>query len=207
MNALSPLRLFLYIVLLNALVFVYVFWHSSSAHSEVDDVKRRMVRLEQEIKTQDRKRASNNLVRAYYEDADRFYLEKQVQSMPLLEDQRKELEKLAQVKSIAEDPKVTRRLNALRDNHMVFSEGMVQSYPFFNEIPETLVQPVEVNVDDVKRLLAKIEGVKIGADEPGPQRPQFLITEFRLDRKTGADKEETYMLNFKLLKREYLNLP
>lgn len=203
MNALSPLRLFLYLVLLNALVFVYVFWLSSAAHSEVDDVKRRMVRLEQDIKTQDRKRASNNLVRAYYEDADRFYLEKQVQSMSLLQDQRQELEKLEQVKSIAEDPKVTRRLNALRDNHMVFSEGMVQSYPFFNEIPETLVQPVEVNVDDIRQLLAKIEGVKIGADEPGPQRPQFLITEFRLDRKSGADKEETYMLNLKLLKREY----
>lgn len=204
MLQLSPLRLFFYIIVLSALVFLYVFWLNSSHNQEMDQVEARIERLGMESQTRDIKRAANNLVRAYFADADRFYLEKQVQSMELLNDQRHELEKLIQVKSIAEDPRATRRLTALRDNRIVFSEGMVQSYPFFNEIPESLVQPVEVNVDDIRELLAKLEGIKIGPYVPGDRRPQILITEFRLDRKNASREEESYMLNLKLLRREYL---
>lgn len=204
MQHLSPLRIFIYILLINALVFAYVFWHDQQANQEIDNAARRIMRLERESTTRDIKRADNNLVRTYYEDADRFYLEKQVQSMELLQDQRRDLEQLLQVKSIAEDPRATRRLAALRDNKMVFSEGMVQPYPFFNEIPESLSQPVEVNVENIRELLAKIEGVKIEPYTPGERRPQFLITEFRLDRKSLSRDEDSYMLNLKLLKREYL---
>lgn len=204
MHHLSPLRLFLYVLLANALIFGYVLWHNHSANQEVDDVERRIGRLDRETQTKDIKRAANNLVRSYYADADRFYLEKQVQSVELLKDQRRDLEKLLQVKSVAEDPRATRRLNTLRENKMVFSEGMVQSYPFFNEIPESLSQPVEVDIEDIREVLAKIEGVKIGPYLPGEKRPQFLITEFRLDRKNISKDEDSYMLNLKLLKREYL---
>lgn len=204
MEQLSPSRLFLYLILLNALVFAYVFWHDHSENAQINEVQRRMIRLEQDSQTRNRKRSDNNRVRAYYADADRFYLEKQVQSMPLLRDQRQELEKLLQVKSIAEDPRITRRLAALKENRMVFSEGMVQSYPFFNEIPESLSQPVEVDIEDVRELLAKLEGVHLGPYTPGERRPQMLITEFRLDRKSLSQNENSYMLNLKLLKREYL---
>lgn len=201
---LSPFRLFLYVLLANMLVLGYVLWNNHSANQEIDLVQRRIERLEFDTQTKDIKRASNNLVRSYYADADRFYLEKQVQSIELLKDQKRDLEKILQVKSVAEDPRATRRLNTLRENKMVFSEGMVQSYPFFNEIPESLSQPVEVNVEDMREVLAKIEGVKIGPYLPGEKRPQFLITEFRLDRKNLSKDEDSYMLNLKLLKREYL---
>lgn len=204
MDQLSPSRLFIYLVLLNMLVFAYVFWHDHSENTQIDEVQRRMIKLEQDTQVRDRKRADNNRVRTYYADADRFYLEKQVQSMSLLRDQAQELEKLLQVKSVSEDPRITRRLTALKDNRIVFSEGMVQSYPFFNEIPETLSQPVEVDVEDIRELLAKLEGIQLGPYTPGERRPQFLITEFRLDRKSLSQNENSYMLNLKLLKREYL---
>ena len=80
----------------------------------------------------------------------------------------------------------------------------MQSTPLFQEVTETLVHPIEVNLDDLTNLLAKIEGKEIGPYTPGPGRPQLLILDFKIEKKSITDKKEVYQLNLKLLKREFL---
>lgn len=89
-------------------------------------------------------------------------------------------------------------------NALVFSEGVVQSFPLFQETSETLIHSVEVNPSDIQKILARIEGTKMGEYRPGPHRPQLVITEFKLDKKKVNDKNEVYLLNLKLIKREFL---
>ena len=69
---------------------------------------------------------------------------------------------------------------------------------------ETLVHPIEVNVDDIQEILSGIEGVIIGPYEPPPNPPQLLMLDFKIDRKGISEKNEVYGLNLKLLKREFL---
>lgn len=89
-------------------------------------------------------------------------------------------------------------------NDLTFTEGVVQSNPIFQETTETLVHPVEIDTKDLRTILAKIEGTTIGNETPSPNRPQLIILDFKLEKKHVTDKNEVFLLNLKLLKREFL---
>ena len=65
----------------------------------------------------------------------------------------------------------------------------VQSNHFFQETAETLVHPVEVDVTDIRKILAKAEGIEIDPFIPGPNRPLLLITDFKIDKKMNSEKD------------------
>ncbi len=65
------------------------------------------------------------------------------------------------------------------------------------------MHPVEVNVSDLKKILTLIEGRKIGEFETGPQKPQLMILDFKLEKKNIRENNEVFDLNMKLLKREF----
>lgn len=196
-------RVLLYIIGCSLLPILFVLFRFYNEKSTLNELESRITSLQQSAFIRDRKQANNLLVRSYYQDADRFYIDKQIESMPLLEAETQALQKLSGISYMAEDPRISRRLNAIANDKLIFSQGMVQSYPYFNEVPESLSHPVEVDVHDLRALLAKIEGVKIDAIEPQSNRPQLIITDFRLERKGGEGENETYTLNLKLIKREY----
>src|SRR5262249_5073493 len=143
-------------------------------------------------------------LRTHYKDSDRFYIDKQLESLTLLEPETEALQKIANQSHLIVDENVKKRLEFLtHDNHLVFSEGAVQNYPYFRETPESLVHPVEVDVEDLEDILAKIEGIEIGEYKPGPNRPQLIITDFKIDRKNVHDKNEVFNLDLKFIKREF----
>lgn len=153
----------------------------------------------------DRKQAVNMSVRAHFRDADHFYIDKYLETLTFLEPEIEGLQKLLTNKNLADDEQIKKRLEHLTGpgNSMVFSEGVVQSSPIFQETTETLVHPVEINGADLQKVLAKIEGTQIGSFSPAAHRPQLLILDFKLDRKSVNEKNEVFLLNLKLLKREF----
>ena len=159
--------------------------------------------VQQQVFLLDKEQASNNLVREYYQGADPFYTAKYVQTLPLLNEERQGLERLFDQIDVAPDPAVVKRLDELKGNALDFSEGAVQTYPFFREIPITQSRPVEVDKNDIERVLSLIESVDIGDYKPEPKRPQLIITDFKIDRKTGSGGSQLYNLSMKLIKREY----
>lgn len=205
MNQMPQSRVLIYLFCLSLLPIAVALFHYRSESQSLQSLESRISRLQDAALIRDRKQSANALVRNYYAEADRFYLEKQTESIRLMEKETDALQKLSSQPYMAEDPRVARRLATLTTaNNIVFTEGMVQSYPFFNEIPEALQHPLEVDVDDIKKLLAKIEGATIGPYEPGKNRPQLIVTDFRIDRKATQGESEIYNLNLKILKREYL---
>lgn len=198
-------RLMLYFMLLGILPIAFVLFNFMSKANALDDLQNTIQDMQQSALVREKKEASNMAVRVHYKDADHFYIDKQLETLTFLEPEIEGLQKILNNKNVADDEAVKKRIETLmgQGNALVFTEGVVQSSPLLQETSETLVHPVEINGQDLQKILSKIEGIDIGAYTPGPNRPQMIIVDFKLDRKNNSEKNEVFLLNLKLIKREF----
>ncbi len=199
-------RVVLYLLCLGVLPFIFVVFLFISQKNQLEGLENALENIQNQAFIKEKKQALNLAVRQHFREADHFYVDKYLETLVLLEPEIEQLQKIVQDKNFADDDRIKKRLEFLTSqaNSLVFSEGVVQSYPLFQETTETLVHPVEVNPTDIQKILARIEGVKVGNFTSGPHRPQLVVTEFKLDKKKVNDKNEVYLLNLKLIKREFL---
>lgn len=199
-------RSVLYLLCAGLLPLVFVFFMFLSQKNDLEELKTSLENIESQAFIKEKKQALNLAVRQHFREADHFYIDKHLETLTFLEPEIEQLQKIVQDKNFADDDRIKKRLEFLTSdaNSLVFSEGVVQTFPYFQETTETLVHPVEVGPKDIQNILARIEGVKIGEYAPGPFRPQLMITEFKLDKKKVNDNNEVFLLNLKLIKREFL---
>ncbi len=206
MNKIPQNRALIYIVILGLLPLMAIVGHLFVKERTITDQRQTIQTLEESILLKQKKQAQNQSVMKHFKDADHFYIDKHLETITLLEPEIQKLQEVVSNKNYAGDETIKKRLDFLTspNNRLSFTEGSVQSTPFFQETTETLIHPVETNAEDLKKILARIEGVKLGSHEAGPKRPQLVILDFKIDKKKISDKNEVYLLNLKLLKREYL---
>ena len=199
-------RAVLYLLCAGLLPLFFVIFMFISEKNQLEELQNTLENIEHQAAIKERKQALNLAVRQHFREADHFYIDKHLETLTFLEPEIEQLQKIVQDKNFADDERIRKRLEFLTSdaNSLVFSEGVVQTFPYFQETTETLVHPVEVGPKDIQNILARIEGVKIGDYAPGPFRPQLIITEFKLDKKQINDNNEVYLLNLKLIKREFL---
>ncbi len=199
-------RLILLLLCLGFLPFLYSVFLFFSQKNELEELQSNIESIQHQAVVKEKKQFLNLAVRQYFRDADHFYIDKYLETLVFLEPEIEQLQKIVKDKNFSDDERIKTRLEFLTGptNALIFSEGVVQSFPFFQETSETLVHPVEVNALDIQKILARIEGVKMGNFTAGPHRPQLIVTEFKLDKKKVNDKSEVYLLNLKLIKREFL---
>lgn len=199
-------RAVLYLLCTGLIPLAVVFLIFSSQSNQLEELQTSLEMVEQQAYIKERKQALNLAVRQHFKEADHFYIDKHLETLTFLEPEIEQLQRIVQDKNFADDERIKKRLEFLtsNENSLIFSEGVVQTFPYFQETTETLVHPVEVGPKDIQNILARIEGVKIGDYLPGPFRPQLIMTEFILDKKKVHDNNEVYLLNLKLIKREFL---
>lgn len=199
-------RLVIYILLCGLFPILFVIFHVFSKIDELENLKLSIEQVSTMAFVRDKRQATNMAVQSIYREANHFYLDNEIETIPLLQPEIESLQKIISNPNFTEDDAIKKRLEFLTGsgNDLVFSEGVVQSTPLFQEVSETLVHPVEINQEDLKNILAKIEGKEIGNFLPGPGRPQLMILDFKLERKNITEKNEVFLLNVKLLKREFL---
>lgn len=199
-------RLVAYGLILGLIPLGIVLMNFASNLNDLSQTDQRIELIEEQILLLGQKQSVNIALMQSYKDADHFYIDKQLETLQFLEPEIESLQTAMNNKNIAEDETLKKRYEQLvgSGNSLSFSEGVVQSSPVLQEVVESLIHPVEVDVDNLKEVLAKIEGVEIGSYGPGPNRPQLIITDFKIDKKNAIDKNEVFQLNLKLLKREYL---
>jgi len=199
-------RAITYFILLGIVPIALVFVYLISEKNQLDELGSTIELIEEAVLMKDHKQSSNLAIRQLFKDADHFYIDKHLETLVFLDNEIEMLQKLSEDPNFAIDDKIKRRLEFLTgaSNNMSFSEGVVHSFPFFQETMETQTHPVEINSVDLKRILARIEGVSIGPHHPGPNRPQLMITEFKLDKKEVMDNHEIFQLHLNVLKREFL---
>lgn len=199
-------RFVLYLLLLGLMPLALVMVLFFTQKSHLEELRSSLEIIQQQAFVKEKKQALNLAVRQHFRDADHFYIDKYLETLVFLEPEIETLQKIAHDKNFADDERIKKRLEFLTSqaNSLVFSEGVVQSFPLFQETIESLVHPVEINVQDLQKILARIEGIKIDSFTPGPNRPQLLVTDFKIEKKKNNDKNEVFVINLKLLKREFL---
>lgn len=195
-----------YLLAIGLLPLLFVVFLFFSQKSQLEELNATLENLQQQAFLKEKKQALNASVRQHFREADHFYIDKYLETLVFLEPEIETLQKMTSDKNFADDERIKKRLEFLttQANSLVFSEGVVQTFPLFQETMETLVHPVEINTIDLQKILARIEGVSIPPFTPGPNRPQLVVTEFKLDKKKVSEKNEVFLLNLKLLKREFL---
>ncbi len=115
--------------------------------------------------------------------ADRDYIEKELESLHFLN-----------AKNIQSD-----------SNTFHFREQNFQRLENYQEVEVIQDHPVEMNRNDLKKVLARIENRAIGPFYPGANPPDLLIKKFELIKKPMSSTEETYLINLELTKFEMVH--
>lgn len=199
-------RLLLYVMLLGVLPIIFAWFWTSSKLEETGSLENQLLYVQDQAYQRERKQALNMAVYQHFRDAEHFYIDKYLESITLLEPEIDSLKEMLKNPNFPEDENVKKRLETLTgpSNRMMFSEGTVHSTPLFQEVTETLVHPVEVNIQDLQYILCRIEGIPVGSCVPPERRPQLMILDFKLEKKNVSEKNQVFLLNLKLLKREFL---
>lgn len=193
--------------MLAGIIPVIIAWLSfSSTLERIRQVEWRIWSIQEQAYSRERKQSANVAVLNHFAHADHFYIDKNLETMSFLDPELESMRKIQGDPNYPDDENIKKRIDSLTgtNNMMVFTEGVVQSTPLFQEVTETLVHPVEVDVDDLRKILCRTEGVSIGECVPSQDRPQLIILDFKLERKNISENNDVYQLNLKLLKREFL---
>lgn len=199
-------RLWIYFLLAGLVPVVCAWVYISSKLSATQQLQNQVYHIQEQAYNREKKQALNMSVRHHFHDSDHFYIDKNLETLTFLEPEIDSLKGMSNNPNFPEDENIKKRLELLSGsgNSMRFSEGIVQSTPVFQEVTETLVHPVEVNVTDIQQILCRIEGIPIGNCTPQPHRPQLIILDFKIEKKNVSEKNQVFLLNLKLLKREFL---
>lgn len=208
LNSISKIpqrHLIIYLLILGIIPFFVAIYFFSSELEEVDYVDNYLEDLQDQAQRVQNRQAANIAIREKYKGADHFYIDKNLETLQFLEPELEGLEKLTKNPNYIEDDQIRKRLAFLKgkQNRLSFSESNVQTTPFFKEVTETLLHPVEVNLSNLKKILALVEGREIGPFKAPIGRPQLLIVDFKIDKKSIRENNEVYDLNMKLIKREF----
>lgn len=204
LQQIPPPRLLLYGALILALLPAALLYRLWDLSSYVEALSSQLQEIEQQLFLKERRESANLALAEALSDADPFYLEKQVETISLLDREVEALQKAMKEKKLPLDELTLKRLEQLTGkNRIAFSESNVKQYPAYQEMIESLTTPVEVDQSDIGQLLAAIEGVQIGPYGARPKRPQLIILDFKIEKRRDSGENSTYLLNLKLLKREF----
>lgn|ERR1700733_4412913 len=199
-------RMVLYIIALGLLPLIFVGINFFANNSQVESTLNHLQYVHDLAAAREQKQAINMIVQEHYKAADHFYIDKNLETLSFLDPEIEILQKLVNNKYFAGDENVKKRLEFLTgsSNKMLFSEGNVENFPSFQETTASLVHPIEINNENLQEILSLIEGVEIRPFKVAPNRPQLIILDFKLDKKEVYSNNDIFILNLKLLKREFL---
>ncbi len=201
MQGISHQRLIIYILILGFGPLFFVAASFFTTRSEQEHLELALNEALMHATEKNAKEARNKQVRQLFLNTDHFYIDKEVETLTLLNQEIELIEKALKNGFHHEEDRLKKRLQFLKEqNRIVFTEGSVKAYPNFQETIESLAHPIEVNSDDLIKILSKIETVP---SSEANERPHLIITDCKIDRK-NSPTQETFGVDLKILKREYL---
>ena len=168
-------------------------------------LEKRFSRVKERLVQQEEKRKANESIRNAHRQAVPDFVERQMEGLRFLQTEINRIEEAFASMSASVNPALSARYHVLvgQANRLIFSEEGFSVMPFFKESSLHMKHPVEIDKDDLYGLLCKIEGVSIAKHEAPKNGPQFIPLLFQLERKKHANGNEVFVLNMRLLKREY----
>ena len=191
-------RLLIYMILLGFFPVVFTTFYFYQKKQQWNQVSEKIRVIHEIFEAKVRKQYLNTIVRNAYGEIDQFYLENQLEPLSFLKKERETLEQLLQSPTFTGNEPAEKRYSLLSSNanRFEFMQGSPQSTEGVHEAACMLSHPVEIDTNDLKEILNRIEGNRKG-------KPQLIITDFRLNKKTHMNGNEVFELNLKLKKREF----
>lgn len=179
--------------------FIFGIQKMNELEQEMERIHSRAV-LSQEIL-----RKESSLINSL-KNPDPHYLDKNIETLTFLLPEVKKLEAISLENP--QDEQISKRLQFLKEggNALVFSEEQIRTNETFREIEEKQQHPIEINEEDLKKLLCLIEGITIWPYGPKEGRPQLIIKDFRLSKKEISPQEKVFVISIQLIKRENLDI-
>lgn len=173
--------------------------HFFSKMQELDFLEERFHFLQKKFSLLNKDSGSHDIV-----ISDHFYIDKHLESLLFLEPEIKNLQAL-DLQNAASKEEQERLLFLKNSNRLLFSEENVQRNTTHQEMFERQKEPIEINEEDLKKLLSRIEGVVIESNSPLSGRPHLLIQNMTLSKKAILPDQNVYTVNMQLIKREPIN--
>jgi hypothetical protein len=198
-------RLLMYLIALGLIPLCLVFFFFWSDLEKISNLEYSLESVHDMALKVERKQAENIATRNYYQGADHFYIDKELETLKFLQPEIEGLGKVVENPNFIEDDLTRKRLEFLtsKQNQLTFSETNVQTSPSFQEVTESSLHPVEVDLNDLKKILTLVEGREVDGNIVPPNKPQLIFLEFKLEKKSVRDNSQVFELNTKLLKREF----
>jgi len=195
-------RAILYLLVIGLFPSFLVLFYFFSEKGAIQTLEKRIQALEEMAYLKQKRGELNKSIMVTYSGSDKFYIDKELESLQLLLPEIETLEKSVQTFTAIDNESLHERLSFLKNtNKIVFAESNVQNLGGFTETTESLVKPVELDMADLQTLLTRIEKGE-NFDETS-KKPQLIITDFRMDRAPTLTGSEVFRINLKLLKREF----
>lgn len=135
--------------------------------------------------------------------ADHYYIDKYLETLSFLEPEIKTFK--SQLAENADSSFFNKIKYLEESNRLLFSEDAIRQNDQIQEVEERQQVPVEMNEQDLKKLLTLVEGVHISPFTPKSNRPQLIIKNFELAKKTITPQDPVFVVNMQLIKREKIN--
>lgn len=182
--------------------FVFFLFHFIFGMERLEQIETEIERVQLKAAHLEEIQRKESLLLASMKKPDPHYIDKQLETVTFLLPEIKKLETIQTENS--DDEQIGKRLQFLKEgsNRLVFSEEQIRTHELFRETEEKQQRPVEVNEEDLKKLLCLIEGITIWPYGPKEGRPQLIITDFKLAKKELPNQEKVFVVSIQMLKRE-----
>ena len=174
--------------------------------SDLNDLQATYEKTKKLLLYSKKEHASNAKVWEQYKGANPFYLHEKMEGLPLLQEKQLAILEALDTLSLEQQEHITQDLDALdtQHNRLSFTEMGIKKSALLQETTEALTYPVKVDLQDIKMILAHVEGATLPPFSPSQNRPHMLILEFSLQKDFLPVLGEHFSLDMKLLQRQYL---
>jgi hypothetical protein len=182
-----------------ALIFLFTIY-AFSLWQNREAMKASLVTLELKGRSFSKREEKKALFLQNYKGSDTEYLEHHVKPLYFLQKDTDLLERLLSETNREYTP-IEKRHSFLKSeqNSLSFVKLTEKAERDYLEMTWGLLHPVEMSYEDLQRLLALIEGKKIGRFTPEERRPELFFKKFTLTPKEGG---AVFLIDFEIVQRE-----
>ncbi|MDX8430926.1 MAG: hypothetical protein SNF33_03880 [Candidatus Algichlamydia australiensis] len=133
-----------------------------------------------------------------FAEADSQYISRYLEKMHFLEEEKKTLQILASQGGLVKQVE----LKPLLENQLRFAEVTRRKQKNYEEIELSQMQPVKMNLQDIKTFLSAVEGAPFSSIKTPKTRPQLLIKELILEKEKFFASKEIYSVKSQIIQRD-----
>ncbi len=177
-----------------------------SSYAKIKELEERFYNACKKGRSAIEKKAQKEQFLERYAKPNPYFLDEKIESLTFLSGEILELETLIRHPALADKKLFESRLHFLKngENRLHFVENEIRSSATIKETEEKQRHPVQMNGEDIKKLLSEIEDIPIESHVSSEHRPQMVITDFRLEKKQTPIKTEVFEVEMQCIKREFI---